>query len=135
MLPPYVDLTDKRIVVFGGGVVAERKIRQIFETDGTEGQVEVYSRDFRPWIVEQKEQGEIQCFRLDLWDQSIETILKGAFLILICTDDKTLNKRILKEAEKLFLCHGNILPATKENVSIWAKTIPQVVKDLQWQDT
>lgn len=103
MLPIYVDLADKRIVVFGGGVVAERKIRQIFETDGTEGQVEVYSRDFRPWIVEQKQQGEIQCFRLDLWDQSIETILKGAFLILICTDDKTLNKRILKEAEKLNL--------------------------------
>lgn len=29
----------------------------------------------------------------------------------------------MKEAEKLFACHGKILPATNENVSIWAKTV------------
>ncbi len=28
----------------------------------------------------------------------------------------------LKEAQRLFLCHGKIIPATKENVSIWALT-------------
>ncbi len=100
MLPLYVDVSGKRIVVFGGGAVAERKICQILETDGTGLDVEVYSLDFTARIEELMEKGEIQCFRYDLWDQNLGELIKGAFLILICTGDETLNNRILKEAAK-----------------------------------
>lgn len=100
MLPLYVDVSGKRIVVFGGGAVAERKICQILETDGAGLDVEVYSLDFTARIEELMEKGEIQCFRYDLWDQDLRGLIKGAFLILICTGDETLNNRILKEAAK-----------------------------------
>ncbi len=100
MLPIYVDLSGKRIVVFGGGTIAERKLQQILETNVESGEmnIEVYSRDFTHWIEEMREKGEIQCFRCDLWTQNLEDLVKGAFLTLVCTDDKTLNTRILKAA-------------------------------------
>ncbi len=100
MLPLYLDVSDKRIIVFGGGTVAERKICQILETDGAGLDVEVYSLDFTPRIEEMRKKGEIQCFRCDLWEQNLRELIKGAFLILICTGDETLNNRILKEAAK-----------------------------------
>jgi precorrin-2 dehydrogenase/sirohydrochlorin ferrochelatase len=102
MLPLYVNVSGKRVVVFGGGEVAERKISQILETDGDGGSVgvEVHSLDFTPRIEEMWEKGEIQCFRCDLWEQNLEELIKGAFLVLVCTGDENLNNRILKEATK-----------------------------------
>jgi len=102
MFPLHVDVSGKRIVVFGGGAVAERKICQILDTAETGGKldVEVYSLDFTPRIEEMREKGEIQCFRCDLWDWNMGELIKEAFLILICTGDETLNNRILKEAAK-----------------------------------
>jgi precorrin-2 dehydrogenase/sirohydrochlorin ferrochelatase len=102
MLPLYVDISGKRIVVFGGGTIAERKLQQILETTGEGGalNVEVYSLDFTPFIEEMNEKGEIQCFQCDLWDKNLGELIKGAFLVLVCTDDETLNERILKEAAK-----------------------------------
>lgn len=105
MLPLYVDVSGKRIIVFGGGIVAERKIRQILETDSAGGKtnIEVYSLDFIPSIEAIMKQGVIRCFESDLWKQDIGEIVKGAFLLLICTDDRPLNDRILKEAAKFEL--------------------------------
>lgn len=104
MLPLYLDVSGKRIIVFGGGSVAERKICQILETCGdiTEGElnVEVYSLDFSSRMKELCEKGKIQCFSCNLWDQNLEELIKGAFLILICTDDEALNNRIFNGAVK-----------------------------------
>jgi len=102
MLPLYIDVSDKRIIVFGGGGVAERKICQILETgiDITEKnpRIDVYSLNFTPRIKELCEKKEIQCFQCDLWNQNVEELIKGAFLILICTSDESLNNRIFNEA-------------------------------------
>ena len=104
MLPLYVNVSGKRIIVFGGGDVAERKIRQILETGGDikgrDANVEVYSLNFTPRIEELREKKKIKCFRCDLWNQNLEELIKGAFLILICTDDEPLNNRIFNEAAK-----------------------------------
>ena len=98
MLPLYVDVTGKRVVVFGGGEVAERKISQILDTGGAGGMIEVYSREFTPHIEELREKGTIRCFRCDLWSRNLREQIKGAFLILVCTDDEALNERILNAA-------------------------------------
>jgi len=99
MLPLYIDLSGKRIVVFGGGDVAERKICQILETGGGM-EIEVYSIDFTPRIAELSKKNEIRSIRSNLWDQNLEELLKGAFLILICTNDESLNARIFEEAKR-----------------------------------
>ena len=125
MLPLYIDLTGKKVVVFGGGEVAERKIRQIFETaadaETERGKlnVEVYSLDFTAWIKERckkekckkekckKEKSEVRCFRCNLWDScrnlnlgGLGGLVRGAFLVIICTDDEALNEHLFKEVKK-----------------------------------
>ncbi|MFZ2070616.1 MAG: bifunctional precorrin-2 dehydrogenase/sirohydrochlorin ferrochelatase [Halobacteriota archaeon] len=103
MLPLYVDVAAKRIVVFGGGEVAERKIQQIIDTRGTRGKpyLEVYSLDFTPRIEELREKDELKCFQCDLWSIDLGERIKGAFLVLVCTSDESLNTRILNESLKL----------------------------------
>jgi precorrin-2 dehydrogenase/sirohydrochlorin ferrochelatase len=104
MLPLYVDISGKRIVVFGGGRVAERKIGQILEVeairDGGDIEVDVYGLDFTPWIEDKSRKSEIMCVKCNLWDQNLEELIEGAFLILVCTGDENLNTRILKTAAK-----------------------------------
>jgi len=104
MLPLYVDLSDKRIIVFGGGDIAERKICQILETGGDMNggavNAEVYSLNFTPRIKELCEKSELRCFQCNLWDQNLEELIKDAFLIIICTSDEPLNNHIFNEAAK-----------------------------------
>ena len=103
MLPLYINAAGKRIVVFGGGEVAERKIRQILETSssgGAEVVVEVYSRDFTPQIREFAAEGKLKCFQCNLWHEDPGRYLDGAFLAIICTSDEPLNERILNAALK-----------------------------------
>ena len=104
MLPLYIDVADKRIIVFGGGRIAERKICQILETGidrtGKNPKIEVYSLNFTPRIKELCEKEKIQCFHCDLWNQNVEELIKGAFLILICTNAEALNDYIFYEAAR-----------------------------------
>jgi len=101
MLPLYINITGKRIAVFGGGEVAARKIQQILETSGgAEVAIEVYSRDFTPQIREFAAEGKLKCFQCDLWHEDLERYLDGAFMVIICTNDEPLNERILNEAAK-----------------------------------
>jgi len=48
--------------------------------------------------------------------------LGNLILVALSSIYQDFNKALTK-AENLFSCHGKILPATNENVSIWAKTI------------
>jgi precorrin-2 dehydrogenase/sirohydrochlorin ferrochelatase len=105
MLPLYVAVSGKRIVVFGGGSVAERKIRQIFVTcrdssTGGTATIDVYSLAFTPWIAEQCEAHTLHCFHCDLRDQDVAELLKDAFLVLICTSDGLLNEQLFAAAAK-----------------------------------
>ena len=63
-------------------------------------------------------------FKGNRWgrDDSIEGQKLGNLILAALTSIHGDFNKGLSEAEKLFLCHGKILPAAKENVSIWAKT-------------
>jgi precorrin-2 dehydrogenase/sirohydrochlorin ferrochelatase len=123
MLPLHVSVSGKRFVVFGGGSVAERKIRQILEigTDGTGGQptIDVYSLDFTPRIAKLCEQKALRCFHCDLWDTNVEALVKDAFLILICTSDATLNEHLFTEAAK----HDDVLINYKEKGNTFMSSV------------
>lgn len=56
-------------------------------------------------------------------DYSLEGQKLGNLILVALTSLSGSFEKGLKEAERLFLCHGQILPATQENVSIWAKTV------------
>lgn len=93
MLPLIVDVENRKIVIFGGGAVGERKAELFKDAD-----TYVVSRDFAPAIQKLAEDGFIKLVKSDLND--IESIIKDAFLVIPATDDLTLNSRILKMAKK-----------------------------------
>ncbi|MBI4999178.1 YvcK family protein [Candidatus Gottesmanbacteria bacterium] len=64
-------------------------------------------------------------FAGDRWgkDDSLRGQKLGNLILVALTSLTGSFEKGLKEAERLFSCHGQILPATQENVSIWAKTV------------
>lgn len=64
-------------------------------------------------------------FKGDRWgrDDSIGGQKLGNLVLVALTSLYGNFSKALEEAENLFSCHGEILPATRENVSIWARTV------------
>lgn len=64
-------------------------------------------------------------FEGDRWgrDDSLGGQKLGNLILVALTKIYGSFDRALDEAMRLFSCHGKILPATRENVSIWAKTV------------
>ncbi|TWD95669.1 precorrin-2 dehydrogenase [Neobacillus bataviensis] len=91
--PIMLQLDGKKVVVIGGGKVAERKVRGLL---GTGAQVVVISPEAT---------GEIHTLFLDgkiVWEKKFfsEEDLRGAALIFAATDDKDINQSVKSLAEK-----------------------------------
>jgi precorrin-2 dehydrogenase/sirohydrochlorin ferrochelatase len=89
MIPLMINLTGKRVVIFGGGEVGARKARFF----SPEAEVTVISRSFSPLISGR----EIQRVTRDLSglsEDEIATLLEGVFLAVAATSDQYLNNRI-----------------------------------------
>lgn len=63
-------------------------------------------------------------FKGNRWgrDDSLGGQKLGNLILVALTNLTGSFEKGLEEAQRLFLSHGQIIPATKENVSIWAKT-------------
>ena len=91
MIPLFVDCSGKRIVIFGGGVVASRKVMYF----SGEADVLVVSRSFSPKITALPVRRRV----LDVStvsDDQINGIIDGAFMAIATFPDPTLNNRIGK---------------------------------------
>lgn len=89
MIPLMLDLSGKKVVIFGGGDVGARKAR-FFSCDA---EVTVVSRSFSPRF------DKIQVNRVtrDLTgidDRSLEQLLEGSYIVVAATPDQVLNDRI-----------------------------------------
>jgi len=91
VIPLVHDLTGKRVVIFGGGNVGERKAR-LFEG---EADVTVVSTDFNPGF----EELDVNLVRADL-SQGFESFLEDAFFVVPATSDTELNREIEEAAER-----------------------------------
>lgn len=102
MLPLMIDLTGRKVVIFGGGPVGARKAR-FFRG---ECQVVVVSRSFHRDIREM----DVERVRLDLRtakDRAIQDLVEGAFLVIAATGDPSLNNRIRRIARaRGILCNS-----------------------------
>ena len=90
--PAYLNLTDKRCVVIGAGVVAERKVTQLLASDAnvtlvsptaTEEIKRLAADRKMEWIKRTYEQGD----------------LAGATLAIAATDDEAVNREVHAEAQ------------------------------------
>ncbi|MDI6888586.1 MAG: bifunctional precorrin-2 dehydrogenase/sirohydrochlorin ferrochelatase [Methanocellales archaeon] len=95
MLPLIVDIEDKKIVIFGGGSVGERKVELFKDAD-----VLVVSKTFTPGLRRLADEGFVKLLTCDLNKVDIELLIDGAFLVIPATDDPGLNAKIVGHAKK-----------------------------------
>ena len=90
--PIFLKISGKRCVVVGGGGVARRKVRALLEHGAS---VEVISPDPSPELDKLAETGEIKVLRRRYQPGD----LQGAFLAIAATDNRALNRQVVKEAQ------------------------------------
>ena len=91
--PVFLNLTERRCVIIGGGQIAEGKISKLLDSGA---KIIVISPDATQGIRGFAERGQIE---LDLRKYQ-EGDLQGAFLAIAATNDRAVNQEIFEEAEK-----------------------------------
>jgi len=91
--PVLIHLDGKKVIVVGGGTVAERKIETLLEYGAA---VHVVSRDLTPQLRKYSTEGTIGL----LGQEFNEDCLEGAFMVIAATDDPRLNRQVSKMAKE-----------------------------------
>jgi len=91
--PILVNLRGQKVVVVGGGKVAERKIETLLHCSAV---VHVVSRDLTDTLSGYAEEGKITY----LGNAFLDSQLDGAFMVIAATDDAELNRRVSLAAKR-----------------------------------
>ena len=89
MIPLFVDLSGKRVVIFGGGTVAARKAVFFLQ----EADVWVVSRSFSRQLMALPVRRTILAVSATA-DSKLTEIISGAFIVVAALSDKSLNDHI-----------------------------------------
>lgn len=95
MFPVLLDLKGKRAVVFGGGKTANRRVMKLLKAGA---RVTVVSRDFSPGL-ERFKGDDLKLVKREIKEG--RRFIENSDIVLIATDDHTLNDRLEKEARIL----------------------------------
>ena len=92
--PVSLKIKNKKCVVVGGGKVAERKTRLLLEKGAS---VSIISPKITSRLEKLEREGKINYLPVTYFPSP----LKGAFLIIAATNDRTINSCVAKDASKL----------------------------------
>ena len=98
-LPLILDLSDRKIVIFGGGSVGERKAELFCDCADTL----VVSLEFSQRLQELEASGQVRLVKLDLLaasDSELIEIISGAFIVIPATSSLELNRKITVIAQE-----------------------------------
>lgn len=107
-LPMMIDLKGKKVVVIGGGKIAQRRITTLLDNDAI---ISVIS----PTVTKTIESLHIQ--KSVHWHEKIfeESDLDNAFLIIVATNNSAINRWVIESAPKTALINA-VEDATQGNV-------------------
>ncbi len=91
--PLFALLTDRPVLVVGGGAVGERKVRDLVAAGA---RVTVVSREFTPGLEEMAARGEITALRGDFTPAQVA----GMALVVGATDDPEVNQAVSRAARE-----------------------------------
>lgn len=91
--PAFLDLHGKKVLIVGGGAVAQRKIETLFEYGAV---IDVAARDLTPALKEFETEGRIRF----VGSQFHEDQMDRAFLVIAATDDPEMNRKVSLAAEE-----------------------------------
>ncbi|MBM7573218.1 NAD(P)-binding protein [Aquibacillus albus] len=91
LIPTMIDLQGKRVVVVGGGIIAERKINNIISA---KPKITLISPNITPKLQTLVDHGQIKWLKKNVSSQD----LKEAFLIIAATNKEEVNQQIVAEA-------------------------------------
>jgi precorrin-2 dehydrogenase / sirohydrochlorin ferrochelatase len=96
--PLFMDLRGRRVLVVGGGDVAERKVDSLLQAEAS---VTVVSPDLTPGLQKLQESGAIRSIRRKFDEPDLE----DALLVISATDDPDLQKRVatLARAKRILI--------------------------------
>lgn len=100
LMPFMIDLSSQKIVVAGGGRVAERRIRSLLESGAS---ITVISPSVTEGIRQYANRGKI------VWKQAKvqPTDLNEAFLVIAATDDEAVNQSVIASAPSSALVNAS----------------------------
>lgn len=91
--PVNLQITNRLCIVIGGGGVALRKVRSLLQGNA---RVRVISPALEPELLVLVEEQPIEWLKREY----VEGDLHGAFLVFAVTNDRTVQNRIMKEADR-----------------------------------
>jgi precorrin-2 dehydrogenase/sirohydrochlorin ferrochelatase len=101
-LPLFIDLACKKVVIFGGGAVGERKAKYFAPAE-----VVVVSSRFTECLEAMGAEGLLKLERHDVNVQDVPRLIEAAFLVVAATGDRKLNDEISSLAEALGILVNN----------------------------
>lgn len=93
-VPIMMNCEGRRLIIVGGGLVAERKVSSLLEVSAT---IVVISHELTPWLKSRFEDGLITWLERGY----LQGDLEGAALVFAATDQAIVNEAVVLEATKL----------------------------------
>ena len=115
-VPLYCDLRDKKVVIVGGGRVAERKVRSLSSSGAL---ITLISPKITQGLSTVVQQGRLEYIKRSFQEGDLE----GAWLVIAATDDEQVQERVFQEAQRQ-RCFCNVVDQPEKCSFI----VPSLVK-------
>jgi uroporphyrin-III C-methyltransferase/precorrin-2 dehydrogenase/sirohydrochlorin ferrochelatase len=113
--PLFADLRGRRVLVVGGGEVAERKVRLLLDA---QARVAVVAPAVTNWLAAQAADGLLSLRQAEFTEQDLD----GALLVIAATSDHSVNARVAAAAND-----RNVLANVVDDLELSSFIVPAIV--------